>query len=472
MSDIASVLRGLDLHQIAAAVRARKVTSFEVVSFFLDRIDKYDARLGAFVHVSPDDALEAAAAVDKAVQEGNDPGTLAGVPFATKDNMDVAGMPTLHGSWYSGDALPAKLDAPVVSRLRAAGAIPLGKTNTPEFGMHSATYNERFGPTHNPWNLSRTPGGSSGGSAAAVAAGLVPFAVGTDGGGSIRTPAAFCGLVGLKTTHALVPRPSGRSSLSCVGFLTTSVIDTAVLLDVCCGLHLADRMSLPAPSRPFVEQMKTAHIISTRAAWSENLGFAPVEKEATEMARAAFERLATCAQLDVQDIKVTLPNIYEDWILDSMNFLAEELNQEGIEPGKLDQRTRDLIARFAHSDSAIHVRTQANFERLEAKLATLFDQVALLATPATACQAFGAQDEVPDQIEGADAAMTGAEPLSMFANVAGVPAISIPAGFATSGLPLGLQLAAPRFGDGLLLGLARMHEQANPWPRLAPAYAF
>src|SRR5207302_152160 len=208
-----------------------------------------NADLNAFVHIDDDLARVAAEAVDAAVARGDDPGSLAGVPFGVKDLEDCAGMPTSRGSLLYKGGPPAGRDSVHVARLRAAGAVPVGKTAAPEFGSYAFTDTLAWGTTRNPWNPSRTPGGSSGGSAAAVAAGMVPFCTAGDGGGSIRIPAAFCGLPGFKATYGRIPHEHPGASLTAVyGSLSTTVADAARHLDVAAGPSPLDKFSSPAPA--------------------------------------------------------------------------------------------------------------------------------------------------------------------------------------------------------------------------------
>lgn len=463
-----------ELIQASAIEQARWIANGEasaqaLVSLYMSRIATRDGELGAFVHLDGDGAIAAALAVDEAVARGERVGALAGVPFAVKDNANVRGMPTTGGSRAFGRDVQTA-DDPIIARLRAAGAIPLGKTNLPELGMHSATYNETFGVTRNPWALARTPGGSSGGSAAAVAAGLASFATGSDGGGSVRTPAAFCGLVGMKPTTALLPRVNGDSALSSPGFLTRTVQETACLLDVAGGAFAGDRLSLTLGGPSLEESIESPVPAGVRIAWSTDLGYAAIEPEVAALAHAAFERLLAEDRLLRVEMQPLLPNVYREWVIDSLNFAADELRAAGVDISLLDQRTQRLLREHSKSDATEHVRVRQAYVALERAATELFSRIDILATPATACAAFGAEEEIPATIAGHDAEWTGAEPLSMFANVLGVPAISIPAGVTRDGLPVGLQLVGRRCEDKLLLRLARALERVQPWPLLAPGY--
>src|SRR5437868_14066406 len=234
--------------ETAEAVRRGELKAVEVLDECLAAIDASNGQLNAFVHLDPDLARRAADAVDEAVAQGRDPGPLAGVPFGVKDLEDCAGMPTSQGSLLYKGRPPVSEDSVHVSRLRAAGAVPIGKTAAPEFGVTAFTHTKAWGTTRNPWDPTRTPGGSSGGSAAAVAAGMVPFATASDGGGSTRIPAGFSGLVGMKPSHGRIPHPSADPSQTAVyGVETTTVADSARHLDLTSGPNDVDRTTLPHP---------------------------------------------------------------------------------------------------------------------------------------------------------------------------------------------------------------------------------
>src|SRR5205823_11644205 len=229
-------------------------------------------------------------AVDAAIARGDDPGPLAGVPFGVKDLEDCAGLPTSHGSLLYKGRPPVAADSIHVGRLRAAGAVPVGKTAAPEFGAIAYTSTPAWGTTRNPWNLERTPGGSSGGSAAAVAAGLVPFCTASDGGGSTRIPASFTGLFGMKPSYGRIPHPrAALSQTTCVGALTTTVADAARHLDVAAGPDDRDRASLPPPTVSYERAAEELDVGGLRALWSPDMGYAVVVPEIEGLARSAAE---------------------------------------------------------------------------------------------------------------------------------------------------------------------------------------
>ena len=276
----------------------------------LDAIERDNPDLNAFVYVDAENALRAARSVDAAVRDRrlDELGPLAGVPFGVKDLEDCAGMPTTQGSRWFADGPAKTTDSIHVGRLRAAGAIPVGKTATPEFGEWAYTASPLLGVTRNPWDHSRTPGGSSGGTAAAVSAGMVPFGTASDGGGSIRTPASFTGLVGLKCTYGRIPT-FGSTHLAqnaVVGSLATTVADTALLLDVMAGPDARDRTCLPRAGRVATSTRSTADLTGCRVAWSLDLGFATVDREVGALCEEAARAFVAATGATLVDRPIRL----------------------------------------------------------------------------------------------------------------------------------------------------------------------
>ncbi len=263
---------------IATAVAEGRLTAAAVVDGCRREIEHKNDRLNAFVYLDLDDARRLAEELDRRIAGGAKAGALAGVAFGVKDIREsCAGMPRGNGSLFHRHDPPETEDSVFIARLRAAGAIPVGKVATAEFGMDGVTHTLAHGTTRNPWNLSRTPGGSSGGSAAAVAGGLVPFCTAGDAGGSTRSPAGYTGTIGLKPSLGRIPRMDGFGDRSCPGVITATVADTARILDVVAGPDDCDRMTLPASGVRYEELMDTLDVRGLRAVWSEDLGFAPVE---------------------------------------------------------------------------------------------------------------------------------------------------------------------------------------------------
>jgi len=452
--------------EIAQSVRSGDQSAVSVLDEFAGRIERGNPVLNAFVHLDFDLALEAAKAIDTKVAKGEDPGPLAGVPIGVKDMEDCTGMPTLNGSILTEDTAPKQKDSIQLSRLRAAGAVPLGKTATAEFGMDSATFTRAGGVTRNPWNTDKTPGGSSGGSAAAVAGGLVPLATGTDAGGSIRQPAAYTGIVGLKPSHARIPKEGGFAVWSTRGALTRDVMDTARFLDVAAGPDDRDRQSLPAFEGSYEHAAQHLDVAGVRAVYSPDIGYAIVEPEVEAIARAAAQKLIDVAQLTEVRRPVKLTNIYNAWGSVMLGPLYQDWKKAGIWPDKADLLSAAVCELMQLIEDHGEIDYKASWEeiyQLERDMAELFLSTDLLLTPATACRPQAADRTFPKELDGKDITSIGVEPFGAFANGCWNPAISIPAGITSDGLPVGLQITCRRHRDDVALRLARMFEQVQPW---------
>jgi aspartyl-tRNA(Asn)/glutamyl-tRNA(Gln) amidotransferase subunit A len=459
--------------EAAALIRDHQLKARELVELCLAAIETRNTELNAFVHLDADGALAAADRLDEAKQLPDSNGrTLAGVPFGVKDLDDCAGMPTTKGSrWYLGQP-PVETDAIHVGRLRAAGAIPLGKTATPEFGAWAYTASPALGVTRNPWDTTRTPGGSSGGSSAAVSSGMTPFCTASDGGGSIRTPAGFTGLVGLKPTYGRIPTlgVTHLAQNAVVGSLTTTVTDHALLLDVMAGPDRRDRTCLPPPTGSYLDAIERLEVRGLRAAWSTDLGFAIVDPEVAAIAERAAQALIDAAGLTFVDRKVE----FHDYIPTYARI--EGVDQfVGVDPN-LWQHHLDLldplVAPGWRSTPNVTLPKLARVEeqrrRIELQVAELFDEIDVLLTPMAAVPAFAAEGPMPTEICGQATHAGMAVPFAMLANLVNLPAISVPAGLTRDGQPVGLQIVADRFREDVCLRLARFLEQAAPWPRHAP----
>jgi aspartyl-tRNA(Asn)/glutamyl-tRNA(Gln) amidotransferase subunit A len=463
--------------EVAEAVRSGERRAVEVLEEALKAIAAGNDALGAFVHVDEGLARAAAEAVDATVAGGEDPGPLAGVPFGVKDLEDCAGMPTSYGSVPFVGRGPVPADSINVARMRAAGAVPVGKTAAPEFGTLNFTRTKAFGVARNPWDPSRTPGGSSGGSAAAVAAGLVPIATASDGGGSTRIPASFSGLVGFKPSFGRIPSPGPHGSETSVkGVMATTVADAARHLDVAAGPHDRDRFSLPPAGVSYEAAAESLDVGGRRARWSPDMGFARCDPEVRELARAAAEELADAAGLVLDDEPVRLTDPVRTWLRSGALDLWLDL-EEGMWPGVRDdltRYTRSSLDQTADLTPPKLARTIKGRLQLQADAAALFEEVDVLLTPTTAVPAFGAEGPPTEVIDGEPTSPpgAGATPFTMLANLCWNPAISVPAGTTSEGLPVGLQVVARRHQDEVPLRLGRIWEQARPWPRHAPADAW
>lgn len=453
--------------EIADQVRAGQVKATELVEAALAAIEEKGHFVNAFVHIDGEAALREAGRIDELVSRGDNPGRLAGIPMGVKDLEDCAGMPTSQGSIFLKGGSPKKSDSLQVQRLRQAGAIPIGKTATAEFGMDSATHTRAFGTTRNPWNLARTPGGSSGGSASAVAAGLVLLATASDAAGSTRSPAANTALVGLKPSHGRIPRDSGGSPVSCPGALTRTVRDTARYLDVVAGPDDHDRMSLPAINYRYEQIIETLPVAGLRVAWSDDLGYMVADPEVIALARDAAECLIERSEMQKVSMQVTLPNVYPELLTLAVDSLACYLEAEGYLPDRVEElsdRVREGIERYGNASRRDLHRARLKMNELEAATAAVFEQVDVVLTPVTTCAPFQAEGPIPKIIDGRDARSVGAENYPTFANVAWNPSISVPAGLNSEGLPVGLLITGRRFRDDIVLRLARIMEQSVAWP--------
>jgi aspartyl-tRNA(Asn)/glutamyl-tRNA(Gln) amidotransferase subunit A len=457
--------------EIADAVRRGHLTATEVLEECLAAIERTNPELNAFVVVDPDLARAAAGAVDDQVKAGRDPGLLAGVPFGVKDLEDCAGLPTSKGSLLWKGRPPVAADSIQVARLRAAGAVPVGKTAAPEFGTVHFTSTRAWGTTRNPWDPARTSGGSSGGSAAAVAAGMVPFCTASDGGGSTRIPAAFSGLVGFKASFGRIPDVPLKDSMTAVaGCLTTTVADAARHLDVAAGPDDRDRTSLPAPKVRYERAIDGLFVDGLRAAWSPDLGFAVVDPEIQGLAEAAAMALIDTADLDLIERPVRLTDPVRTWLTSGTLDLWQNL-EPGMWPERADEFngiTRAMLQRSEDATAPSIARNMAHRDRLQADVAEVFAHVDVLLTPTTAVPAFAAAGPIPTAINGQEVAPGMTVPFTMLANLCWNPAISVPAGLTSGGLPAGLQIIGRRHHDEVVLRLARIFEGARPWPRHAP----
>ncbi|HEX2590339.1 MAG TPA: amidase [Rhizomicrobium sp.] len=455
------------LVEIADNVRKGEWKATDMVRDAYAKIDERNPALNAFVMTERDRAYAAAEEVDAKVARGEDPGPLAGVPFGVKDLEDTVGYRTTQGCLFMMDTPAKTADSPHVERLKAAGAIVVGKTATAEFGMDSAVFTKAWGVTRNPWNPEMTPGGSSGGSSSAVAAGMVPFATSTDGGGSIRQPAAYTNLIGLKPSHGRIAKRDGFANWSVHGTVTRSVAEHARYLDVAAGPDDRDRQSLPQNPYKYEDIIETLDVAGMRAVFTPDCGYAVVEPEVVDLARKAATRLITAAKLTELDEKFHHTNILRDWGALNLGTLEADFTRDGILPDgfdKLAETTQFYINRVrSRRDEIDFKKSWAQVTKLNYEVADFFKTHDLLLSPATGCKPYKA-DSIPLQvIDGRDASETGVEPFGMLANACWNPSISIPAGLTSDGLPVGLQITARRHRDDILLRLARIYEEAFPW---------
>jgi aspartyl-tRNA(Asn)/glutamyl-tRNA(Gln) amidotransferase subunit A len=457
--------------ETAEAVRRRDISAVEALDEARLRIEKKNAGLIAFVHLDWDHARQIASDIDRRIGSGEDPGPLAGVPFGVKDLDDCAGMPTSYGSLIFKNSAPKKEDSPHVARLRAAGAVPIGKTAPSEFGMDSATTTRAWGVTRNPWRPDRTPGGSSGGSAAAVASGMVPLATSSDLGGSTRTPASFTGVVGLKPSQGRIPQRPSTTDLGMHGVLTRTVADTARALDVMAGPWTGDVLALPPSASIYESVIETLDVTRMRAAWSPDLGFAAVEKEVENVARQTAMALCQAARLEVDDDRPVF--VTPGPIIFNIEFprWIHDLTKQGIWPARKDDLSRAGVwaAKFGLSvEFEAFLEAELDLVKVRQQLAGFFSSHDVLLTPTVACRAYGADDLYPTEVEGRDVSHITIEPFTQLSTLGWLPSISVPAGMSSDGLPIGLQIVGAPHRDDVVLRLARILEMSQPWPLTAP----
>ena len=457
--------------ELLALYRAKQASPVEATQAVLDRIDRLNPQLLALCHVAYDDALAAARVSEDRWLRGQPCGPLDGVPTSIKDLILTKGWPTLRGSRTVDAAQAWDVDAPVTARLREAGAVLLGKTSTPEFGCKGETNSPRTGITRNPWDLSKTPGGSSGGAAAAVAAGLGPLSVGTDGAGSVRIPAAFCGNVGLKPSFGRVPAYplSPFGSVAHLGPHTMSVGDTALMMNVMAQPDARDWTSLPSDGRDYRVGLDDG-IRGWRIAWSPALGYVDnVHPEVAEACAAAvlkLEELGACVEAVDPGFENPLDITTGLWFLGSWSIwnTLTPAQQAVVDP--------DFAAEAQLGAKLSALGVQQLVQRrgaLGTHMRQFMQRFDLLVTPTVAVPAFEAKAAGHSAMD--PQAMLGWTPFSYPFNLTQQPAITMPCGLTSTGLPIGLQLVGPMFGDAAVLRAARAFESACAVRRPSLAWA-
>jgi aspartyl-tRNA(Asn)/glutamyl-tRNA(Gln) amidotransferase subunit A len=445
--------------------RTRQASPLEATRAALARIERWNPILRAFSHVAAEEALQSARGSEERWGRGEPSGALDGVPVSIKDLILTRGMPTLRGSRTIDPNQAWDVDAPATARLREAGAVFLGKTTTPEFGCKGETNSPLTGISRNPWNPQKTPGGSSGGTAAAVAAGMGPVSVGTDGAGSVRIPAAFCGNVGFKPSFGRVPAYplSYFGTVSHLGPHTSSVRDSALVMNVLSRPDARDWTSLPPDGRDYLAGLEDG-IRGLRIAWSPRLGYAGhVDPEIALACERAAHRLSDLGAM----VEAVDPGIEDPLeITCGLWFVGAWTLWNTLTPAQQTLTDPDFAAeaRLGSAFGVLDVQ-QLNLRRgaLGAHLRQFMERFDLLVTPTVAVPAFDARP--PGQGDMAPAGLLGWTPFSYPFNLTQQPACTIPCGLTASGLPIGLQLVGPMFGDALVLRAARAFETVQPVPR-------
>ena len=453
----------LSIREAGDLVRRKVISPVELTRACLQRIERLNPTLNAFITVTAEQAMAQAREAEGEVRRGRWRGPLHGIPVGLKDNIDTAGVRTTLASVVFKDRVPSA-DAEVVRRLKKAGAVLLGKQNLHEVAFGTTAVVSYFGPVHNPWQPDRIAGGSSGGSAAAVAADLCFGAVGTDAGGSIRVPSAYCGIVGLKPTYGLVGMRGGGEggwwSMNHVGPMCRSVADVALLLSAMAGFDAGDSTSVDAPTPDYTAALRAkvsaVRLGIPRAVFYDKLD--PEIEAAISKALGVVRHLtAGLREVSLQRISDTIaPNIV---LAENYAFHAPYLLKT---PELYYAAIRRNLQQGSKVTTAAYIQSRRELDEARRAIATVFSKVDLLVTPTTAVPPPTIEEAVRLNIE-----------LEMNRNTApfnvyGLPTISIPCGFMSSGLPIGMQISGPRFGEGKVLALAHAYEQATDWHTRRP----
>jgi len=451
----------LSISEAAELLRQKKISPVDLATACLDRIERLNPLLNAFITVTDDSAMAEARVAEDEIQRGQWRGPLHGIPIGLKDLIDTAGVRTTCGSALFADRVPTE-DAFVVQRLKRAGAVLLGKQNLQEFAYGGTSASSHFGPVHNPWNPKHIAGGSSGGSAAAVAAGMCFGAIGSDTGGSIREPAAFCGIVGLKPTYG---RVSTRGvfplswSLDHVGPLCRNVRDAALMLEAIAGYDALDATCVDWPTESYANALSVK--TNFRIGLVRQLFFEGLD---TDIELAMNEAIEVIRKMSFSVTEVDLPSVPTG--VPAPEIYAVHKDYYANSPELYRPWMRDRLAQAATADTGAYVEDRFALERVRRTVNDVFAESDLLITPTTPVP--------PITIEEALNMATPPPPGEVWLrntrpfNAYGLPTISIPCGFTRAGLPIGLQIAGPRFGEGNVLAFAHAFEQATDWHKGAP----
>lgn len=453
--------------ELVAAYRAGELSPVEATQDVLHRIDQVDRQVRAFCLVDPDRALQAAKASEQRWQQGLPQGLVDGVPTSIKDVYLTQGWPTLRGSKVVAPEQEWAVDAPAVARLREHGAVLIGKTTTSELAWKCVTDSPLTGITVNPWDTSRTPGGSSGGSAVAVALGMGPLSMGTDGGGAVRIPAAFTATVAFKPTYGRVPHwpASSLGTLAHPGPIARTVADAALLLDVVSGPDCRDASALPPPSRSFSGVLGNG-VLGLRIAVSPTLGYVDVDPEVDEAVRRAagvFRDLG--AEVEFADPGFTdcVQDFHVLWFTAAAKSV-QRLTPRGRE--LLEPALQEIIREGERRSALDYLGASATKAVLGATMGAFHEHYDLLLTPTVPITPFVSGEEVP--IGWHAPRWTSWTPFTYPFNMTQQPAASVPCGWSTTGLPIGLQVIGPRHADDRVLAACAAYEQAQPWVHRRP----
>ena len=487
---MANSITSLSMAQLIAGIKQRTYSCVEVTQAFTQRIARLNPSIQAFVTVTTEQALNQARLLDEKLARGENPGRLCGIPVAIKDNMHVQGVATTCSSRMLEHYI-APYDAAVVELLRREGAVFIGKTNLDEFAMGSSTENSAFFTTHNPWDTSCIPGGSSGGSAACVAADMAPIALGSDTGGSIRQPAACCGVVGLKPTYGRVSRyglVAFASSLDQIGPFARSAEDAAVLLETIAHHDPRDSTSLDVPALPYTQAMVTKGR-KLRIGLPKEYFIDGVDPEVRSAVTAA---LKVYEKLGMEVIDISLPHtayaVAVYYLIAPSEASANLARYDGVKYGYRQKdaaglyemytttrgngfgpevKRRIMLGTYALSAGyydAFYGKAQKVRTLIRQDFEKTFEQVDIIATPTTPTPAFKIGEKSADPLQ-----MYLSDIFTISCNLAGIPGVSLPCGFSSAGLPIGLQLMAPPFAEADLLSAAYIYQKETDWHCRRPA---
>lgn len=469
MPTLTSNLTRMSANELAKLIRSRAVSPVEVVREHINAIDRLNPTINAICTLAADQALAKAKDAEDAVMRGNALGLLHGLPIGIKDITQTAGIRTTFGCPLFKDNIPDE-DAEVVVRLKNAGGIVLCKTNTPEFAAGATTNNRLFGATRNPWNIALSPAGSSGGSAAAVASGMLPLAQGTDYGGSIRVPASFCGIVGIRPTPGLIPNypmPLPWDSGQVHGPLARTVEDVAMMLDAMVGLSPLSPMSMTPPWADCRSEVaKARHAKGVRVAYVSDLAGIGVDTEVDRVCRVAALKLADVGAevhevtFDASDGRDAYLTLRSQWMVGQQFERLEHIDEF---ESNLANNIRAGFELTARDIAAAETKRSELWHRFR----EFFKKYDFIITPAASVQQFSVEMNYPEVVAGRKLAtyIDWIAPTFLITFV-GLPAASVPAGKTTQGLPVGLQIVAPRFAEPRILTLAKFIQHSNPigWP--------
>ncbi len=460
-------------YEMAEKIRTQELTSLEITKALIERIEKVNPIINAYCTPTFDLARTMAQEADKRVREGNAKGILNGIPLSIKDLVPTKGIRTTYGSLIFENYIPEE-DAIVAKRLKEAGCVILGKTNTPEFGAKGVTNNPIFGETKNPWNLNKTSGGSSGGAAAATVSGISPLAQGSDGGGSIRHPAGLCGAYGIKPHFGRVPiypvMGLGGETFSCIGPITRNVKDAALLLDAMKGPHIADRYSLPNDNVSYFEEVDKIPK-KLRIGYSLDLGYAKLIDP--EVKKNFFESIDKLKSYDwaIEEVKIKLRKPHISYLTYHTAMPAFDLKPLLKEwKDKIDEELIKMVnAALSYTGMDI-MRAMDIRTNVYNAIFPVFETHDVLLTPTVATTAFNLGMLFPAEINGKVAAPLTWMPYTYIFNMTGHPAATIPSGFSREHLPFGFQIVGNRYDETTVFQVSRAFEKIAPWQNEKPNF--